>query len=1145
MRKKIILVTTAFLLTAGAYFLLSYGDRSSNSEKSHRDPTEAVRRFVSRPTSQKTQTISDSELTFSPGETTVVRVYDDVTGRKKYQFTAKTWEPIGDEEFHVTDLRIQIFMPRGEITYISADEADITVARKSRGVEAQRGTLTGNVEVIIDRTSDEWRAANPALAARDAHPDDLIRIDMESARFDMDRAELFSDGAVTVDSREARIDDVNHLMVQWDQIDNRIEVLRFKQGGRMVLRTGTDLVSFSLPGSEQKKPEKRAVDANRPEAMAMAGNSAKIPKARANEPLSIGTMSADEAAGEIRFEGGHVAANRPISLSSSDQPVAANATGGGGSGLRPTEVVIEEMEVMKSEARSGVALVKADDLARSERKKIHTYRAVFSNEVVVQQVKGGVADGELQAQQLEVHFDFGSRQRRMVTGEPSVAANRPAQRLPRAGADKNKVVIPSTPVEDDDENEEIQTEIILTWNGPLEIRPIPAEPARQTGKRFDVIATGMPIKIKSEQGDAVCEQLVFRNERRQAWLSGSEQFPAELSVGEARKLSGREIFFDQKRGLAHVEGAGHMTDSRTRGAAGVLGRARPWSSDKVNIRWSQSVDLEIGKRTIRSVNPETGVLEEKEKEYLRRAWFHGDVYFERGDEELNADEVAATFFYPKSDDAVADHIEFLNMEGNVRLIRDNELIQAALLDVEMIVSPEGRNLPRLIEAVGDILVQDPKHNLKISRAESMTAIIRDGNELTRASIVSSDPSILARARHKDMAIHGHRIEIDMDRQAMDVPGPGKSWMVTRKSFGGQRLKKPTVVKTTWSGKMQLRLEQDYGVFLDDVHCTSDGFALNSDKLTIRFTEAPAQTEQKKSKPDFLDRFSLGAIIGDRAELERSDPLTVTLDQKRPTYIVAEGNAEVINSNHAPETPEGEEGRLLSRISIVGHQIVADLEREQMSVPCQGKLLIEDYQFDELGASRRRLSSPRVSGPLMSSMRSEGPSQTFVGWENSMDFFVDRALVVFDRNVTMTHRSGKQMVKKKELAAAMKLDESALDHLGAGRRAKLTCGNLLLEFRNATSSKSGTDVRATDLERLIARRAVHLKEGTKSLMGEYLQYLNDTNEIRLEGSGTTQARLFDEDESSQRLGMLRAPLVIWNRKTNKIDAPGATIRTSSR
>jgi hypothetical protein len=140
--------------------------------------------------------------------------------------------------------------------------------------------------------------------------------------------------------------------------------------------------------------------------------------------------------------------------------------------------------------------------------------------------------------------------------------------------------------------------------------------------------------------------------------------------------------------------------------------------------------------------------------------------------------------------------------------------------------------------------------------------------------------------------------------------------------------------------------------------------------------------------------------------------------------------------------------------------------------------------------------------------------------------------------------------REKLAEAMQIDPDGLRHLAAGRKATLSCGYLLLEFLSDGGSDSGLGgttptIRATDLKRLIAKHAVNLQDGTKSLMGAHLQYLHEANEVRLEGSAALEARIIDQDEERQRFNMWRGPLLIWNRETNRIEAPEARIRTSRR
>lgn len=1223
MRKKIILAVVALLLAIGAFVVLSSGDRTQGPGEAG-ESNEALKRFVSMPpTSQPGRAIQGGEIPFSPGDHTLARVYDDITGRLKYQFEARTWEPVSEADFHLHDLLIQIFMPHGEITYISADEARVTLARRSRNrVDPRSGWMRGNVKVTIDRTTSEWREANPESAERFAHPNDLINIDLEDAKFDMERAELTSDGPLLVDSADVRVEDVSGLTLQWDQVDNRIDMLRFKRGGKMTLRRGGRMVDFALPGTQRDRAASTqpagSVSAN--EVTTERGGSG-VTRALAMKPMSIRTVTAEQAAAQIRLEGGTVAANKARAISPGEPPSITGSDKRGG--LRTPEALAEASRELKDEAKAGTSGVFLDpkvleELASKKKKKVDTYRAVFDGQVVIEQKDGLRTVGKLEADKLELNFDFGESQKSLTGSRRREKEHEPP---PSASGEKPELAGGESPSKDQGATaalERDRTKLVLAWSGPLEMRPLQPESAGQTGQRFDAIATGAPVRVESEQGKASCSQLVYRHERRQVWLAGSDREPVELGVSAVRKLTGREVFFDQKRGLALVDGSGVMVDTRggegDKGVAaggdsllaslagGVEGDSKPDRKRRgpVEIAWSRGVELELGFRPVERVNPSTGLKEEKQKEFLQRAWFHGEVSIKQGEERVGAEEIAVTFGAPTSKEELADHIQHLNMMGGVRLERGKESITAERLDAEMIVTSSRRNIPRIVDAEGgvrvkqgdreiradsmhvvlaevdkakgkpasgelpsfggsrlglesldaqgDVFVIDPRYNLRIRKADSLQCVMGDAGELQRAVVAGQSPGEYARVRYGDTAIHGHLIKIELAEESVDVPGPGKAWMMTRQDFTGRKLRKPEPVKVTWTDNMQFRLARNVGHFAGKVHSEAQSFALDCDKLTIRFAKVPPERETRKE--GVVERlYLLGEIVGDRAAVKEETPTALTRERKRPIHVSAEGNAQAMSCQYAPAAA-GEAGRLLSRLWISGDEIVADLGREQLSVPCRGGLLIEDYQFEPQAERAAAAKAQSAGGPLMSTMRSEGPSQTAVTWENAMDFFLDRGLVAFDKNVSMIHRSGQEMVLQQQLSEAMRINQTMLQHLSKGRRASLSCGHLLLEFLTRRQDDPSADaasppIRATDLNRLIAKQAVHLQEDTKSLMGEYLQYLHETNEVRLEGSQSLEARIIDQDERDQRLTMWRGPLLVWDRRTNRIEAPGAAIRASRR
>lgn len=1179
MTKRILLAIVTLACALGAYFYMAEKP-SAVAPAVDQAVREDIHRFIALPTSQSAETITIGSVKVSPGADTRYRVYDEMTQRLKYVFHAEKWEPVTQTRFRVVRLNIEIYTPKGQITYIRADESEVDVQRNASGqVDPKRGFLKGNVQVVMDRTTLDWREAHPALAATDAHPDQLIRIWLDEARFDMDLAELASDSTILIDSADVRIERVAGLTLQWNQVDNRIDSLKFKQGGLMKLRRGGRMIDFGLPGAERGKRS-----SGEP---AVLATNVKLEPARANQPMTLETVSAEDAAEEIRTEAAvAVAANQPTSIAPSapDRPT------------RTAEQFAADASEMESEVRMAAAGIttQPSDIVSGQRgkKKIDTYRAVFTNAVVVEQSDGMKTIGKLECDRLEVNFDFGQKQKGLASTEPPRGTGS-AESTPPADA------APEDELTDD------KTRLTLTWNGPLELRPIQVELDLQTGERFDAIATGLQVRVASDRGDAVCTQLVYRHERRQVWLLGTDDAPADLGVSTTRRLKGREVFFDQKRGLAKVQGPGVMSDSRTDGAGDTAdlfaGGAAPKAvtgtparmtkpRDPVDIRWSRGVDIDLGSREVERIDPSTGRQERKRREFLRRAWFHGDVAVTQGKHKVNGDELAVTFGESNDDNEVAARIENIDVVDNVRLSNDKDYITADRLEVKMALTPEGRSAARVahavghvkamqgtlefkadkmhvllhpsskgdsrlaierLDAVGEVFVQDPNSNLKISRCETLSATMHDDNKLATAIIVSRDPSILARVRYDDFAVHGHRVEIDAVKESIYVPGPGKSWMVTRQDLSGRKLQRPTTVKTTWAGRMVMELGQDYGVFAGQVQSLTDTFALNSDKLTVRFMPAPPDERTSEGKHRF---WGMGSIVGDRGTLKADERVLPSTKRKRPASVVADGHAVALTSNYAPTQSPDTPGRLLSRLRIDGDQIAADLRREEMWVPSKGTLLIEDYQFDS-SSPARLASASGGAGPLMSSMNRDGPSQTAITWLNSMKFFVDQNCVAFDHDVQMVHRSGQQMVMQKELAEAMRLDDK-LVRLSRGRRATLACMHLIIEFssgkvgrgnhaqKNTTVVGSDT-VRATDVDRLIAKGGVHLQETGKSLTGDELTYVDATQEVTLMAAPGSDAVIYDQDESGQTFNMIRGPKLIWNRKTNKVEAPGATVKSGSR
>src|SRR5437588_32122 len=137
-----------------------------------------------------------------------------------------------------------------------ATKATLAANTGRKDIDPKRGRLWEGVHIVVDRTTRQWREdeANRKRLERDQHPELLVHIDMQEARFDVETSRLSADGPIEIHSEEAELHanpGTEALRLTWNQIDNRIDFLTLKYGGTMELRRDAGLVDFAMPGTEQ------------------------------------------------------------------------------------------------------------------------------------------------------------------------------------------------------------------------------------------------------------------------------------------------------------------------------------------------------------------------------------------------------------------------------------------------------------------------------------------------------------------------------------------------------------------------------------------------------------------------------------------------------------------------------------------------------------------------------------------------------------------------------------------------------------------------------------------------------------------------------------------------------------------------------
>ncbi|MCK6483980.1 MAG: hypothetical protein L6R00_07590 [Phycisphaerae bacterium] len=1076
MFRRFIYAAAAFVFGLAAFFYFSRGDQPRTPPGDIESPGGIGDTTA---TAQPIRTLRAGELPVSAGTRPYFRVLDRYTGRVRYEFRTEKWEAVSEQLVRMERPDIRIHMPGGQITYITADSGEMEVATTTRqDVDPKRGRLQGNVKVVVDRTSRRWREANPQLAAMEDHPEQLIHIWLsDEARFDLEASRLTADGAVRMQSEEADIQanpGGESLVMRWNQVDNRIDYLTFTHGGRMELRRGGGMVDFAMPGAQRSEP-----DAGEVEAAAVSAGGAPAAQSETPPRDASALLTAEEA----------IAAIRAASPRSTTQDAPRQDENAPTTASDATSQPVDPLAFLNEEKRP---------------ERIETYNAVFVGDVHVEQREGLQNTGELDCDRLELVFDLGREQRRGgALGAPpksqDVAATQPTAATAPAADD-----LQST------------TKLVLEWRGPLELRPMDAEPAVRTGRRFDAIATGKRVAVKDRQGEAHCTQLVYRSEPSSVWLVGGGDAPARLTTGDGRELVADEIAFDRGAGRGRWLGKGLLKDPGGDGDALALPGAlrddagrRSVGGERtpVEITWTNHVDFDLGRAPRRVVDEKTGQAKERRVDFIERAEFHGGVSMTQGHRHLGGEKIEMTFGPPRRPGALADHITRLEAAGDVALRDGDESIRAGSLDVDLIVTHDGRNVPTSAVADGAARVEQPGRTLAAEHVEAefgesaappqpddrratrvrirrllaeRKVVVRaqpdpleiDGDrldaqfdnrgELLAADIHGAGDSGWAYTSYADYSVNGRHVHIDVARQRVETPGRGHAAFVTRSDFDGRRLAEATVVNVTFTSGMVIDGIENNAMFQGRVHTSTPTHELQCErKLTLRLEDVKNENEAPPPDSPAADAAGTQPLaivtrwINDRFQPQRIAPDEAPRLRKRPVFVLAEGDAAAVSTEYEPG------GRVGSRVRIAGPSIEADLAREHLHVAGRGSLALEDYRVAPAArrsepvapvADARSAPAPELALPPLGGTRGRGPSLTAFFWVDSMSFDMKQALATFDHRVQMVHLSGDRILLMGDVAKALVADTDAL-RLGPGREAMLDADKLVVQFATAPASRT--------------------------------------------------------------------------------------------
>ncbi len=458
-----------------------------------------------------------------------------------------------------------------------------------------------------------------------------------------------------------------------------------------------------------------------------------------------------------------------------------------------------------------------------------------------------------------------------------------------------------------------------------------------------------------------------------------------------------------------------------------------------------------------------------------------------------------------------------------------------------------------MKAAGGVSIVDPAEDVDIA-ADRLECTLDRGQGVQHA-LVTGRPQQPARVELEDFYIRGEQITLDTPGQHVDVPGEGLLRLRTRQDLDGREVRDPIPLVVSWKGAMTLRGDENSGVFTGRVRAVSENNSLDCRELRLTFEDLEAPATQPAGRGPRIPGW--GAWRRSDESRRRTQAGVSVRARKRLARAYAVGDAVIASSAYEPPRPEGGAVRalirrwtpvpaapepdpalvgcrpaglpLLSYVRVAGPQIVIDLLQQHMVVEGAGNLLVLDYRRPD-AAGRRDADRSAAA------FQAASPSQSVFAWENSMSFLNSRNIAVFDRNVTMKHAAGSQMVLPEHVAASMNIDPEML-RKGRGRLAEMTCDNLLVEFERDTSGRATGPSplsRAAGLRSFRAAGRVRIQDNNRSAEGDLVTYDRIAGLLRLTGSSSAPARLVELDEKTGALRVgYRGRAVDWNLLTDII------------
>ncbi len=1082
----------------------------------------------------------------SPGEKAYFERYSN--NRLLYQFRADHWKPAGKPgTFELTNPEMRIFLKRGQIINVSASEGWIET-KKGGGskLDPTKGYLKGRVHIFIDRGTDPHRSA-PEL-----RPEDIIHIWLDEVRFNLELNRIESKSSITIESYDADMTG-RGLSITWNDVTNQIELLRIDRGDKLVLYRGANIIQVEVPGGESKGERKELFAGYR----MLKGPGAAIYQPAVPLVRKPITQS-------------------PILLPSHRQTLQ-----------KPTSNKATKPALSSASAPSSQPTTKP--------RRARSYELTFTSNVKIYQYNQAKLTGTMECSKLNVIFDLPHSQRqsekkRSTTAKPA-SQTRPALKKKQTGKrleifwkgplEMRPVKLPYSPH---------RRFHIVAFGQPIKIEQTGQGVARckkltyyEEAKQLWLEGTTVePVMLMQKPNRKIVVVRLFYDRKANLAKGIGPGFMQQEAVSPEETKNhkvGSPTSQPASQPTSKLSALGSAASNDINNNVNEMNLANlSRSREKMRVLWKKGFVLHFGQYE------KIDAAGKRLKQYLKSAEFKGHVEMSRREENMSGELICLTFVPPspssrKSSEQIdtlfaKDNVllksnqqsiacsqlnvwfgrgnfgrvpKLAKARGNVKAIEKRRMIKAEYLSAVMEdqkfqvkqTLPNGkirkkskiRIILREVQANGNVSVRDPDQSVSID-CEKLEAKI-DKKSTLRFCYLEGSANKWAKAILQDFSLAGPQITLNLETEEVNIPAPGELQFINREDIDGSKLRRPVPIAIDWSGYMKLSGGSiNQGVFVGNTKVKSKRSTLYAEKIIIDFENMIPQSQQVAEKNNSEERFWIFSRLLSSGRREKSPMLKLPITRKRPVYIralPAEGRMITI------QNVDRRKGRLISRVTLRGFELTVDFRTNRLNVPGEGNLVIEDYHLPNNGKSMTNISTGEMlKNPFGADVRS-GPSQTAFTWQTGLLYLLDRRIAIFDGSIKMIHIAGPGVLDRA-------LGRTVSDEKGKIHKTTLTCENLKVEFlRGAFGVSNNVNAGAAELKKVIATGSVHLNDPPRSVIADRLMYDRTENIIVVEGSDKNPAYLYDEE--SDNVTTYSGPLIVWDRQTGEIRAPGASIMTT--